>query len=79
VFDAVSVCPWVGVPAIETLPVGRSLTLAMEVVATLVTLSTVPQPSRYDAFTEIAWPSSVTATPEGVATAFFPIRDMIVP
>ena len=39
VLAAVSTWPWVAVPEMVMLPVGRSLTLATSVVAVLVTLS----------------------------------------
>ena len=41
-FDAVNTCPCVGVPEMVTVPVGASFTLAIALIAALVTLSGVP-------------------------------------
>src|SRR3954467_9136786 len=45
---------------------------------TSISSATVQASSPLGPFTVTVWPSRVTVTPEGIATAFFPIRDISV-
>src|SRR5260221_4308722 len=45
---------------------------------TSISSATVQESSPLGPFTVTVWPSSVTVTPEGMATACFPIRDISV-
>src|SRR5689334_22963006 len=57
----------------------RGVTLSWPLSSAMATSSTKVQASwPLGPFTVTVWPSTVTLTPDGTATGFFPIRDILV-
>src|ERR1051326_8990234 len=57
---------------------GSTLMLPLSILATTSAGSTNSR-APFGPFILTVWPSTLAVTPDGIATAFLPIRDMIVP